>query len=895
MINQRSLNALAGQGQSTSPFFAPQTIPVNSADALQPIRRHNLTLNDGIGQPIAQGSPMASPRVLLPQSSPTMPMTSIPAGGFLPASYQPVNTNSFFAPPPKISTPQPGNWAPSGDIAIPSTINSTSILDSYLNGASMSNASGSSNTGRQSPFDLSQLSQMSNGSTSGMINDHMDKMQLLSQPNSRPASAAAMNQSLPETEGESSPVVGIPKRSNGPRRIEADDDSSQTIPLSPVKGSEAYEMAFISFSNQLPQIDLATARKAFDDSRGDTSKARKLIEASNPLMAMMMGGSSVSTASPTIVARSQVTPTLGYMQPGSSQLQQNGRPAHPYPYSQSLQTTQSPGPQYYANQMSQPMHQSPQMQQRLQGYPGNYAAQARAVPAGMASIAPPVQPDLNKLVASMRQSKYPETMITNKVREEQQKFSQTYAVWQQQYGQMFANAQQQHQQAQQLALQQQHQRMQQAQQQQTRVTVRPVQQVQPPRPQVSQLVAAHRPQGPPQPTSVQKRKRGRDYSDSDSGGNYSGDSDDYDDRPNGERENQALIFFNTCKLNDLPDYTGIFIIYYRSLIFLIYDTACTNEAAEQIIKMRPFINPEDVRQKLKKTKGISNKLFDSLVDVLEAYLEVDRVFNKCQDASQQLSSVMRIWGGQPPAPIRNGDVPDNFMRGESPEIDTGVHLLELDETALEQSTQPWASPETKMAFADYLREQPAAMSDKVQLKNYQQLGLNWLNLLYSKGLSCILADEMGLGKTVQVIAFLAHIKSVKNIVPHLVIVPSSTLDNWLREFDVFAPSLKVYSYYGTQGVRYDLRHDLKAATDIDVIVTTYNMATGTPDDRKFLRKMEFKTCTYDEGHQLKNSESKKYKDLMEIKVPWRLLLTGTPLQNNLIELIVSLFCLYNDL
>lgn len=99
--------------------------------------------------------------------------------------------------------------------------------------------------------------------------------------------------------------------------------------------------------------------------------------------------------------------------------------------------------------------------------------------------------------------------------------------------------------------------------------------------------------------------------------------------------------------------------------------------------------------------------------------------------------------------------------------------------------------------------------------------------------------------------------------------------------------MTVYSYYGSQAERAQLRHDLKHSEELDVVVTTYNMASGTPDDKKFLKKMEFKTCTYDEGHQLKNSESKKYKDLMEVRVPWRLLLTGTPLQNNLTELIVS--------
>ena len=170
-----------------------------------------------------------------------------------------------------------------------------------------------------------------------------------------------------------------------------------------------------------------------------------------------------------------------------------------------------------------------------------------------------------------------------------------------------------------------------------------------------------------------------------------------------------------------------------------------------------------------------------------------------------------------------------------------MHLVELDDAALEASKAADAPADVKAAFADYIAVQPDAIPEGIALKGYQMLGVDWLNLLYREGHSCILADEMGLGKTIQVIAFLAHLKQIGKTGPHLIVVPSSTLDNWLREFHTFAPSLKVQSYYGTQAERAEIRHEVRQTVkDLDVLVTTYNMASGGPEDRKFLKRMQFK-------------------------------------------------------
>ncbi|CAI5443995.1 unnamed protein product [Caenorhabditis angaria] len=182
------------------------------------------------------------------------------------------------------------------------------------------------------------------------------------------------------------------------------------------------------------------------------------------------------------------------------------------------------------------------------------------------------------------------------------------------------------------------------------------------------------------------------------------------------------------------------------------------------------------------------------------------------------------------------------------------------------------------------------ISEGFTLHEYQKIGVKWLIMMHQKELNSILGDEMGLGKTIQIVAFLSYLKQSGKSGPHLIVVPSSTIENWVGEFQKWCPSIKLLTYYGNQDERKHLRHRVKKQKDnIDVILTTYNMVTSKTDDKKFFKNFSLNYVIYDEGHMLKNCDSERYRGLMKVKGKRKILLTGTPLQNNLIELISLMY------
>ncbi|CAM0875081.1 unnamed protein product [Alopecurus aequalis] len=171
-----------------------------------------------------------------------------------------------------------------------------------------------------------------------------------------------------------------------------------------------------------------------------------------------------------------------------------------------------------------------------------------------------------------------------------------------------------------------------------------------------------------------------------------------------------------------------------------------------------------------------------------------------------------------------------------------------------------------------------------KLKSYQIKGVKWLISLWQNGLNGILADQMGLGKTIQTIGFLAHLKGNGLNGPYMVIAPLSTLSNWLNELTRFTPSLTGLIYHGTKDARTELRRKYMPKTvgpDFPIIITSYEMAMY---DAKFLANYKWKYVVVDEGHRLKNTKCKLLRELKRIPMDNKLLLTGTPLQNNLAEL-----------
>ncbi|KAI5950555.1 SWR1 [Candida margitis] len=168
------------------------------------------------------------------------------------------------------------------------------------------------------------------------------------------------------------------------------------------------------------------------------------------------------------------------------------------------------------------------------------------------------------------------------------------------------------------------------------------------------------------------------------------------------------------------------------------------------------------------------------------------------------------------------------------------------------------------------------------LRPYQKQGLNWLAGLFNNNTNGILADEMGLGKTIQTISLLSYLACEHQIWgPHLIIVPTSVMLNWDMEFKKFAPGFKILTYYGSPQQRAQKRKGWNKPDAFHVCITSYQLVV---QDQQAFKRRRWRYMILDEAHNIKNFRSTRWKALLNFNTENRLLLTGTPLQNNLIEL-----------
>uniref|UniRef100_A0A7S0QUG6 Chromatin-remodeling complex ATPase n=2 Tax=Pyramimonas obovata TaxID=1411642 RepID=A0A7S0QUG6_9CHLO len=179
-----------------------------------------------------------------------------------------------------------------------------------------------------------------------------------------------------------------------------------------------------------------------------------------------------------------------------------------------------------------------------------------------------------------------------------------------------------------------------------------------------------------------------------------------------------------------------------------------------------------------------------------------------------------------------------------------------------------------------LMAQPTCIQGK--MREYQLQGLNFLIRLYENGVNGILADEMGLGKTLQTISLLGYLHEYRGISgPHLVAVPKSTLGNWCNEIRRWCPSLRAFKFHGNKEERLRMREEEMVPGKWDICVTSFEMIIT---EKALLKKFHWRYIIIDEAHRIKNENSRLSVVLRTLKCNNRLLITGTPLQNNLHEL-----------
>ncbi|KAI5781835.1 helicase swr1 [Geopyxis carbonaria] len=214
------------------------------------------------------------------------------------------------------------------------------------------------------------------------------------------------------------------------------------------------------------------------------------------------------------------------------------------------------------------------------------------------------------------------------------------------------------------------------------------------------------------------------------------------------------------------------------------------------------------------------------------------------------------------------------------DVETATSTSQIDPKDSGPQSSPTTSPDTTPQPISDLKT-PIPFLLRGTLREYQHYGLDWLVGLYNNQTNGILADEMGLGKTIQTIALISHLACEKgDWGPHLIVVPTSVMLNWEMEFKKWAPGFKILTYYGNKEQRAEKRKGWYSGS-WHVCITSYQLVL---QDAITFKRRNWHYLILDEAHNIKNFRSQRWQTLLNFKSEARLLLTGTPLQNNLVEL-----------
>lgn len=307
-------------------------------------------------------------------------------------------------------------------------------------------------------------------------------------------------------------------------------------------------------------------------------------------------------------------------------------------------------------------------------------------------------------------------------------------------------------------------------------------------------------------------------------------------------------------------------------------------------KLENFIKKEEELDRWRRCASVEDlEYFDCQQDMVEdlyiQYCLVDRIIVHYapKPGSENFDYLVK-WQGLPYSECTNED--SELINKKFPAAVEEYNVRQKSSLAPNKfckalKTRPKFVP--LKAQPDYI----GASDEKLELRDYQLEGLNWLLNSWCKENGVILADEMGLGKTIQTISFLAVLMNSHHVYgPFLLVVPLSTIVTWQKEFQIWAPHINVIVYIGDINSRnmireYEWCHPGNKKLKFNVILTTYEILLK---DKAFLGATSWAVLGIDEAHRLKNDDSLLYKSLINFDTNHRVFITGTPLQNSLKEL-----------